>query len=415
MNSKHFTYSRKLLFLTLISASLLNFITDTTGIHVMYFDDASILLMFGIVCLYKKNLDFSSFKWPIIFIIISLISLVDNLVNSYIINYFIQIKNYLLPFLIFVIASAIYDESSYKRYVKYYLNLCVLLSIIGILEFILNKHFYLVYGVFGNPSSVNPFRSYSLIGSPVDFGLILILPIIFTFLFYSKKYITLLHSLTLLFTKSLSMISLILVIMVAGLKFKIIPKRYFIYICLVGTLSVFYNEGIMDRILTKQDVVANYNVINESSRYDMYMQSKDIVKDNFFLGAGAGNFGGWVSDKDNAIYEAYNFNFYSLKSIDLFYLHLIGELGIFGLISFLMIFLSIIFKNITYMKFSQKYNNHYGFVLSGTVFLYGICLLVTGFSCMILETNFATIPFYFLAAFSMCYHNSIDIKKNENL
>ena len=413
MNSKEFSKSRTLLFLTIITSSILTFITSVSGIHVKYFDDASILILFIFILFSNKKIDLKLIKWPIIVILISLISLIYNFGQSNISGYLIQIKNYLLPCLIFVIASVIYNEAIYKKYLRYYLYFSIILAIIGILEFIINKHFYVVYGVFGNLSSVNPFRSYSLVGSPVDFAFFLIIPIIYSFLFFTKKYLSLFFVITLLLTKSLSILSLIFINIFFALRFKLLTLKSFLLIFIFGLLIVFNNTGLIDRVIKKQNTILDYKA-SESSRYDFYIQSADVVSDNIFLGVGAGNFGGWASNPDNQVYEKYNFNFYQLKSIDLFYPHLMGEVGIFGLISFLMIYLSIIFKNLTYIRIYQKSENHYGFVLAGTVFLYGISLLISGFWSMLLETNFATIPFFFIAAFSMCYYNST-IHKNENL
>jgi hypothetical protein len=411
MNSKEFSKLQTLLFLTIITSSILTFITSVSGINIKYFDDASILILFIFIFFINKKIELKLIKWPIIFVLISLISLIVNFTLSNITSYLIQIKNYLLPCLIFVIASVIYNEAIYKKYLRYYLYFSITLAIIGILEFIINKHFYEVYGVFGNLSSVNPFRSYSLVGSPVDFGFFLILPIIYSFLFYTKKYLSLFFLITMLLTKALGPLSLILINLFAALRFKLLSLKNFLLILIVGLLIVLNNAGLTDRVLKKQNAILDYKLINESSRYDFYIQSADVISDNIFLGVGVGNFGGWASKKDNQVYEKYNFNFYQLNSIDLFYPHLMGEVGIFGFISFLMIYLSIIFKNLTYIRIYQKSENHYGFVLAGTVFLYGISLLISGLWSMLLEINFATIPFFFIAAFSMCYYNSTIHKK----
>lgn len=415
MNSNIFSVSRNLLLLTLITGSILSFITNVTGINVKYFDDIAIVILFFFVLLSKNRLSIEFLRWPLIFLLISLFSLILNFENFSLKDYSIQLKNYLLPCLIYLVTAVIYSEKAYKKYLNYYIYFSFILLFIGISEYILDRHFYVVYGVFGNPSSINPFRSYSLVGSPVDFAFFLIFPIIYSFLYYQKKYLSLLFGIGILLTQSLGVITLILINLIALVYTKIISIKKFLFFLIIGLILIVNYSGLTNRFISKQNTILDYNQLDQSSRYDFYLQSGKIIKDNFFLGVGVGNFGGWASNKDNLVYQKYGFSFNNLNSIDLFYPHLMGETGIFGLISFLMIYLSIIFKNLNYIKTYKKTKNQYGFILAGTVFLYGISLLFSGFWSMLLETNFATIPFFFVAAFSMCYNSSVTKKENENL
>ena len=78
-------------------------------------------------------------------------------------------------------------------------------------------------------------------------------------------------------------------------------------------------------------------VVLRLARFNVSSNEEPSWKDNFFIGTGPGNFGGWVSNKDSPIYKYYNFKFYQLNSIDIFFPHLMHyEVLGFGLVFFSM-------------------------------------------------------------------------------
>lgn len=400
-----FKITTNFFFLIILSASILTFITSLTGINVKYFDDAGIVILFLYVLINNQNLNLEFTKWPIIFLFICFFSLILNFEHTNIKIFLIQIKNYLLPYLIFYIGCSLYNPTKFKNFINYFLIFSLILSIIGILEFLLSKHFYLVYGVFGNPLGINPFRSYSLIGNPVDFGFFLIFPLIVSYISKKNKIFSILFLASIFFTKSIGCFLTIFILLITSLYFKILSKKNITFFLILGLILISTDNNFQSRILLKKDNTKNSSYLDEASRYDYYLQTSKVVKDNIFLGVGAGNYGGWVSDKKNYFYNLYNIDMKGLNSIDIFYPHLIAETGLFGFFAFIMIYLSIIQKNFFYMSYYKKQNDTFGYSISVSVFLYGIALLSSGFWSMFLETSFTTILFFFISAFSSSYFN----------
>lgn len=403
----------KFLFLIIVTITcLLEFLSNFFGPYIKFIDDITILFL--IIYLIPRNftnLDTHTValtKLVVFFFIISLVSGIINFEFFDLKPYLIQLKNYFFTFAVLLFAIFLYNESYSKLIIKIYLLVSSILALIGILEYFFKYHFFITYTPFGDLMAINPFRSYSLIGNPVDFAFYLIVPFLISL--FSKRYLlSIFFLLAISTTLSLGNFSIILLLSIISFFLKILEKKIFIIILIILTVFTFNNDLVKNRISGKLEVAKFSPLDEEASRFNFYIQSSDVIKDNFLFGVGAGNFGGWVSDKNNYIYQKYNFKFYSLKSIDIFYPHLFGELGIFGLIIFLTIYLKIILKLFIISKYFSSNKNSHGYIISTTTFLYGITLIYSGFWSMFLETNFATIIFYFLSGYTYKYYINIKL------
>lgn len=105
------------------------------------------------------------------------------------------------------------------------------------------------------------------------------------------------------------------------------------------------------------------------------LKTFEVVSDNPFFGTGPGTYGGWVSINYNssAVYDQYDFTTDGISSIDMFFPHLLGELGFFGFV----IYLGFLIRPINYFK---KY-----FFLSNDVQLRYVCF-VSILICLMLMT-----------------------------
>ena len=401
----------KFLFLIIVTITcLLEFLSNFFGPYIKFVDD--IIILFLIIYLTPRNLnnfDNHSVSLTRLVIFFFVISLFSGLINFEIFNlkpYLIQLKNYFFTFAVFLFAIFLYNESYFKLIIKIYLLVSLILALVGILEYSFKYHFFITYTPFGDLMAINPFRSYSLIGNPVDFAFYLIVPFLISL--FSKRYLlSIFFLLAISTTLSLGNFSIILVLSIISFFLKILEKKIFIIILIILTVFTFNNDFVKNRISGKLEVAKFSPLDEEASRFNFYIQSSDVIKDNFLFGVGAGNFGGWVSDKNNPVYQKYNFKFYSLKSIDIFYPHLFGELGIFGLMIFLTIYLKIILKLFIISKYFSSNKNSHGYIISTTTFLYGITLIYSGFWSMFLETSFATIIFYFLSGYTYKYYKNV--------
>ncbi len=414
---KSFRISEILLFLILTTSILLNYLSSFLDPMIKFFDDFFILVLFiFLIPFYKRSFfkkDTIIYNWFFILFTIFIFSSIMNYDDLNLYSFFVQLKNYILPFFMYFVAVALYQKEKYKRTLEIYLYIALLISIIAVIEFILKEHLYLVYNVFGSPLNIIPFRSYSIVGSPVDLGFFLIFPIIYSYLL--KRFIIFsIFLIALLCTLSLSALSSILLISVLAYFVKILRFKNFLIIFLISFLfwtnNSFYNNRFESKLITFSDK----KNIEQATRYNFYVQSYDLIKDNLLLGVGVGNYGGWTARQDTKIYDKYNINLFGLKSIDAFYPHLMGELGVFGFISYLAIYLKFVVQNFRIFKYFRKNFDKLGYTLSASTLLYGSILLYSGFWSMFLETLFSTIIFFFLSAFSFCYFEKINHKNQKN-
>lgn len=426
MNS--FKVSKLLLLVVVILTPTLSYISNFLGAYIKFMDDIIILfLLFYLFPIKITSLDvypFSLIKLIIFFLIISFLSAIVNYDNFDLISYLVQLKNYFFTFAIFLFAVFLYDERYFKSIVKLYLFLSFILAFIGILEYIFEYHFYKRLTPFGDILAINPFRSYSLIGNPVDFAFYLILPFIISIM--NKRYfLSFFFLISIGTTLSLGVLSIIFVLSFVAVISKTLNKKIFILIIIISSFFVLNNETINSRILGKIEKAKFSSYNEEASRLNFYRQSLDILKDNILVGVGVGNFGGWASQDQNTVYqsqrknyvyEKYNFKFYSLTSIDVFYPHLLGEIGLFGFLIYLNFYFKIIIKTYRISKYFIKTNDSYGYIISVSTYLYGIALLYSGFWSMFLETSFATIVYFFLSGYIHKYFENRKIKfDNKNM
>lgn len=420
MNS--YKVSKFLLLVVVILTPILLYISSFLGPYIKFLDD--IIILFLIIYLLPikiTNLDFYSIsliKLLVFFLVISFFSAIINFDNFDLISYLVQLKNYFFTFAIFLFVLFLYDERYFKSIIKLYLYFSFSLALIGILEYFFEYHFYKRLTPFGDILAINPFRSYSLIGNPVDFAFYLILPFIISII--SKRYfLSFFFLISIGTTISLGNFSIIFLLSFVAVLSKIIDKKVFILILIISSFFSINNDLVQTRVFGKIEKAKFSSYNEEASRLNFYKQSLNIIKDNFLIGVGVGNFGGWASQdqntvyqqqRNNYIYEKYNFKFYSLTSIDVFYPHLFGEVGIFGFLIFFIFYFKIIITTYKVSKYFIKINDNHGYVIATSTYLYGIALLYSGFWSMFLETSFATIVYFFLSSYIYMYFKNSKIK-----
>ena len=118
----------------------------------------------------------------------------------------------------------------------------LILALVGILEYSFKYHFFITYTPFGDLMAINPFRSYSLIGNPVDFAFYLIVPFLISL--FSKRYLLSIFFSAISTTLSLGNFSIILVLSIISFFLKILEKKIFIIILIILTVFTFNNDFV---------------------------------------------------------------------------------------------------------------------------------------------------------------------------
>ena len=290
----------KFLFLIIVTITcLLEFLSNFFGPYIKFIDDITILFL--IIYLIPRNftnLDTHTValtKLVVFFFIISLVSGIINFEFFDLKPYLIQLKNYFFTFAVLLFAIFLYNESYSKLIIKIYLLVSSILALIGILEYFFKYHFFITYTPFGDLMAINPFRSYSLIGNPVDFAFYLIVPFLISL--FSKRYLlSIFFLLAISTTLSLGNFSIILLLSIISFFLKILEKKIFIIILIILTVFIFNNDFVRNRISGKLEVAKFSPLDEEASRFNFYIQSSDVIKDNFLLSTKQKNY---VNTKNN--------------------------------------------------------------------------------------------------------------------
>lgn len=184
---------------------------------------------------------------------------------------------------------------------------------------------------------VQGYRIVSLLGNPIDFGNLLGFIGIFyihrVFCFGSRKkdiFFLLLALLLLLATGSRGPLLglMVAIVLVAPLK-----KSILVLIVLI-TFGVMFGQSLIYKIGTD----LNQANLEHNWRYIWLLDSARVFADHPFLGVGPGRFGGWVSVnyQYSEIYTEYDISTFGIATIDMFWPHLLVEMGLFGLFLFVL-------------------------------------------------------------------------------
>ena len=308
-----------------------------------------------------------------------------------------------------------------NKVIIYLINLIVLLSIpifiSAIVEYLLGRTILVTTSRYGEALvQEGVFRSYTLLGNPIDFSnfAILILAIILASLFSNynafkmnknmTKVIFLAMFLTLFMSNSRGpIIAFVLSLYFVSLVFNIIPKKNLV-IFSVFFLVVFgfFGGGVVDRLVN-----INFELVDSNQYRIIYLiKLIDIFLDNPFFGVGPGMYGGWVSINysESYIYDMYGFTTDNISSIDMFFPHVIGELGLLGFVSYL----GLLFFPFVFFKRRFKFSsNREGRFVSLIVLLIIPMLFFIGWFSISLETQLILSLYMILLGLSEKYMKNI--------
>ena len=357
-------------------------------------DDVLMIFIFVSLFFFKNNNKLIIRKYIFFFIFICAISALINNVSADV--FILQLRSYLLPCVIYFIVQRL--KLSTPQIVSIFRNIIFLsipVLISALYEFFTGKLLFVTKNRFGNYLNLDSetFRVHSTIGNPIDYSnfVIIIICTLLPSFFYNyypifKKKLTVI--LSIIFFVSLFMsnsrgpiIALIFGIIVFFIKTKKVRfNSLFKLLFILGPFVIYFGKNVFERI-------SNLNLnIEDGYRVLWLSKSFEIVKDNPFFGVGPGKFGGWVSINYNYsnIYDLYRFDTDGISSIDMFFPHLIGETGIIGAISYLLIF-SVSFK--FFKKALNTSNTKRNIYFSSVPLLLIPMLMIIGLTSISLETQ----------------------------
>lgn len=405
MKNKLFIIIICILFIQIYGNSL-NFLFNISFIELV--DDILLLalLLFGLFRLslngtIKKKL----LNYPVVvFITVCMISALINAVSFDV--FLVQLRSYLLPcILYFSITSNSYSNYYIKKTLRILLILSIPVVISGLIEFFTKQTLVITTDRYGEVMvQEEVFRIFTLIGNPIDYSnfaviiLCIIIPMLVT------KYVPLnitrtkliFYAIIILFTLFLSksrgpVIALSISLLFSSLRLRMISKRNLLAYSSIGILLIlFYGAQFVHRFAQ----LSPETLAEDRYRFLFLNKAVQVFLDNPFLGVGPGKFGGWVSInyKESWVYQHYNFTTDNISSIDMFFPHLIGELGVLGFVYYLLIYL------IPFLFFIKTYRSESSLevkYISLVIVLLIPCLLLIGWFSISLETQLV-LSLYFI-------------------
>lgn len=360
------------------------------------------VLRFSINGNLKKNL----LNYPVfVFFIVCIISALINQVELDV--FLVQIRSYLLPcVLYFCIISNPFSEMHLTKIIRILLIFSFPVVISGLVEYFTKQTLIVTIDRYGEELiQEDVFRIFTLIGNPIDYSnfaviiLCLIIPMMVT------KYLPLnitrtklilyavLILLTLLMSKSRGpIIALFISILFSSLRLKMISKRVLLFYLSIGASLIFlYGAQVLKRFAQ----LSPGSMADDGYRFLFLNKAFEVFLDNPLLGVGPGKFGGWVSInyKESWVYQSFNFTTDNISSIDMFFPHLIGELGALGFVCYMLIYLiPFLFFIKVYRSESSSDVKYFSLVL---ILLIPILLLIGWFSIS-LETQLVLSLFFII-------------------
>lgn len=250
----------------------------------------------------------------------------------------IQLRSLVFPLILVGVISN-FRIRLYSLFLKFFKWLYLSVVWIAIYEWVTGSYVLTATNRFGEElvRLETMHRSSSLIGNAIDLSHFLVLGGIFLLPKVKwRSLFVLLVALALTTTKSRGpMISVLLGIIMSGqlcLILKTKPKQAILFGILLLAMSSLYVERLA--LLNRSDL------IHDPYRFSWLIASIRIIGDNILLGSGPGTFGGWVSINyfESSLYSTYGVDTYGISSIDMFWPHLIAELGLLGTLAYLYIF-----------------------------------------------------------------------------
>ena len=388
---------------------------------VVLIDDVIAILCMLVILLsiiHTGKIKKTSLNLPIAFFI--LVFVTSMTINSVPIDVaIIQLRSYLLMFMIYYIilwGKLSDDEITSIFKIVFIMFIPVLIS--AIYEYATGTLILVSFDRWGNEFQPGEgFRIHSTIGNSIDYGnyCILMIAILipklalnssFGFSKRASAYLVLILLVTLVMAGSRGpLIAVTLSVLITLYLFKKLT---------VGRLAIFFSSAILvilifggtlvERTLSPFDDPFNGDLVESTQDYRLLFLLKtfEVVKDNPFFGTGPGTFGGWVSVnyKLSEVYARYDFSTDGISSIDMFFPHLLGELGFIGVVAYL----GLLLRPINYFKKSFFLSNdskqQY---LSFVSVLMCFMLLIIGLFSIALENQMITALFAVVIGLSEKY------------
>jgi len=331
------------------------FVAFVVGSGIKLVDDFLSLIAILLILLHltrRLKIRYAILNSPLMyFILVFFASAVINMVDLDVV--LVQLRSYLLMIgLYYLIVFKNLTNSDLLKIVKIICIFSIPIIASAYIEYYTGRNLIVEFDRYGIAFSEKDIRRvYTLIGNPIDYAnyiaLISIIFIsslssklkLFNFSKFSSVALLLLIIVSLFFANSRgAVIALIGTILFAALYLNLISKaRVLIYILLAIVFMIVFEVNFISRLLQ-----FNFEAFeNDKYRILFLIKSIEVFLDNPFIGVGPGRFGGWVSINysESDIYTMYNFTTDKISSIDMFFPHLIGELGLLGFWAYLMFFI----------------------------------------------------------------------------
>lgn len=392
---------KAILISTILVSALTVFFSTVLDINTQYLDDVALLVMvFFIVITGRFWRDTDILKAVTIFFVLATISSVLNAVP--IENSLLQLRSYLFPVAAyFTIVFMLRNQIYHWQIIKFILNFTLVLCLIGTVEAVFLKHVMNEFNKFGEISAV--FRIHSLIGHPADYGYYLISPLILVILLLQERKLSrfgrvylsvvgIFFSLNLALTASKGPL---FVLVLSALLYSLIAEREHRNMVLIMIVGFLVIGGAVSFEIWQQrlvgfwegEVLAEHDNLTEATRVGFYLQSAKVIGDNSWFGVGPGQFGGWVATMlGSDVHQMYGIETFGISSIDVFYPHLVGEVGFLGFIAYLGIYVMVFRNSMKRLKRAREVRDIRQIFFAKYAIWLTIMFVMCGFHSMINET-----------------------------
>ena len=370
-------------------------------------DDILMILMFIVLIFKRQNRSQILSNYIYLFIVVCVVSASINTVSLDV--FILQIRSYLLPVVVYFIVPKL--GLSREQIIRVFKNIVILsipVLISALFEYVTGQTLFVTEDRYGGKLSFDAekFRIYSTIGNPIDYSnMVIIMICIFVPSFVYRRYLIFNKKNTIIlsfaFFVSLFMSASrgpILALIVGLLGFFLISKKVkfksvFKLALFTSPAIFYYGNNVLGRF-------SDFNLdVDDGYRALWLSKAMEIVKDNLLFGVGPGKFGGWISInyKPSYIYDVYNFDTDGISSIDMFFPHLMGETGIIGLISYVLIY------RVAYKYFKNalnKSNSETDAYVASVAFLLIPMLMIIGMTSISLETQLVLVLTFLIIGLS---------------
>ena len=380
-------------------------------------DDCILTIIFGYTLVSNNLIIGSNVSKPIFtFLTVLLVSSALNGVKLTVI--LMQIRTLFLPFvLIGFLRSLDIDENNIYALIRKWVFIILPSIIIGLYESLSKNLVFSSIDRFGNTISDSAtFRASSTIGNPIDFGAIMLVVLslfISNLLCGSKaiisrnidKVIMIISVINIFGSNSRGPMMALIIVFGVLIYFK---KMKIGYLALSAAALVFI------ALIFWEEIALRFGMLElDISRSDGYreiwlIKSIDIIRDYLWFGVGPGMYGGWVSINfiDSPIYSLYNVDTDGISSIDMFFVHLLAEVGLIGFLLYLRIFWRYFKEFIVFVKVRLGLNA----VLALTAVLTMVVNLFLGWTSILLESQLILVNMCFI--FGLVFNRLKNEKKN---